>query len=213
MSIKTKLVTAATTLTVIVGAGAAGTLTANAATPKCGQICTDLYNQATGTGFVLSAPAQAGRAGLPVWMARASRASKREDFAVDHLGTVHDFYHAGLVSGGLNKLYGSLATYEIEYAPGASSSGLCLGTAVRPGAGTPVTLEPCGVQASTVWIVVPQKTGFVLISAATADPAHHAYALTALRPGTPLVTAQLVANTAAAFARQVWGAQQGVLPH
>lgn len=213
MSIKTKLVTAATTATVIVGIGATGTLAANAATPKCGQICTDFYNHAAGRGFVLSAPAQAGRVGQPISLARASRASKREDFALDSLGTVHDFYRAGLVSGGVNAVYGNLDAYEIEYVPGASSSGLCLGTAARPGAGTPVTLEPCGIQAKTVWIFVPQKTGHVLINAATADPSRHPYALTALKPGTPLVTAQLVANTAAAFAHQVWGAQQGVLPN
>jgi hypothetical protein len=53
----------------------------------------------------------------------------------------------------------------------------------------------------------------VLISAATSNSFRHPYALTALKTGTPLVTAQLVASTAAGFAHQVWGARQGVLPH
>jgi hypothetical protein len=212
MSIKNKLVTAATALTVMAGVGAGGALTANAATPRCGATCTDFYSRAAGTAFVLDAPKQAGRAGQPVTLARASRASRREDFTVDALGTVRDFYRAGLLSGGLNALYGSLFAYEIEYTPGASSSDLCLGTVGPPGAGTPVTLEPCGMQAKTVWIVAPQKTGYVLISAATRNSFRHPYVLTALPPGAPLVTAPLVASTAPGFARQLWGAEQGVLP-
>ena len=85
---------------------------------------------------------------------------------------MHDFYQAGLLSGGLNALYGGLFVYEIEYTPGASPSDLCLGTAATPGAvGTPVALEPCGVKAKTLWIFAPQKTStgtyYALISAAT----------------------------------------------
>ena len=209
MSIKRKLVTAATALAVITGVGAAGTLTANAATPKCGATCTDFFSRATGPAFVLSAP---NRVGQPVTLARASRASKREDFTVDALGTVHDFYRAGLLPGGLNALYGGLFAYEIEYTPGATPSDLCLGTARQPGAGTPITLEPCGMQVKTVWIVARQKTGYVLISAATPNSFRHPYVLTAPRRGAPLVTAQLVASTAAAFAHELWGAELGVLP-
>jgi hypothetical protein len=210
MSIKRKLATAATALTVIAGVGAAGTLTANAATPKCGATCTDFFSHAAGTAFVLNAP---NRVGQPVTLARASRASKHEDFTVDALGTVHDFYRAGLLSGGLNALYGGLFAYEVEYTPGASPSDLCLGTAGQPGPGTPVTLEPCGVQIKTVWIIAPQKTGYVLISAATANSFRHPYVLTAVRPGAPLATVQLVATTAGAFAHELWGAERGVLPN
>ena len=130
MSIKTKLVTAATAVTVMAGVGAAGTLTANAATPKCGATCSDFYSGTSGTAFVLAAPR---RAGQPVTLARANRASKGEDFAVDALGTVHDFYRAGLLAGGLDKLYSGLSVYEIEYTPGATPSDLCLGTAGTPG--------------------------------------------------------------------------------
>ena len=216
MSIKTKLVTAATALTVMVGVGAAGTLTANAATSKCGAICSEFYSAKTGTAFVLDAPNQVGQAGQPVTLARANRASKGEDFVVQTLGTVSDFHAAGLVSGGLNALYGGLSVYEIEYAPGASNSFLCLGTAGTPRAGTPVTLEPCGMKAETLWIVAPQKTGSgtydVLISAATGRKFHQPYVLTELAPGTPLVTAQLVAGTSSAFTHQLWSAEAGVLP-
>jgi hypothetical protein len=216
MSIKTKLVTAATALTVMAGLGAAGTLTANAATPKCGAICSDFYSATSGTHWVLDAPNQAGQAGQPLTLARANRASKGEDFVVQVLGTVSDFHKAGLLSGGMNALYGGLSVYEIEYAPGASPSFLCLGTAGTPGAGTPATLEPCGVQAKTLWIFSQQKTSYgthdALISAATSSNFQHPYVLTTLAPGTPLVTAQLVAGTSSAFAHQLWNWKAGVLP-
>jgi hypothetical protein len=216
MSIKTKLVTAATALTVMAGVGTTATLTANAATPKCGALCSDFYSATTGTGWVLDAPTQVGQAGQPLTLARASRASKSEDFVVQALGTVSDFHEAGLVSRGLNALYGGLSVYEIEYAPGASNSFLCLGTAGTPGAGTPVTLEPCGVQAKTLWIFTQQKTSTgtynVLISAATSRNFQDPDVLTTLAPGTPLVTAQLVAGTSSAFAHQLWNWKTGVLP-
>jgi hypothetical protein len=216
MSIKTKLVTAATALTVMAGVGATATLTANAATPKCGALCSDFYSATTGTGWVLDAPTQVGQAGQPLTLARSSRASKSEDFVVQALGTVSDFHEAGLVSRGLNALYGGLSVYEIEYAPGASNSFLCLGTAGTPGAGTPVTLEPCGVQAKTLWIFTQQKTSTgtynVLISAATSRNFQDPDVLTTLAPGTPLVTAQLVAGTSSAFAHQLWNWKTGVLP-
>jgi len=216
MSIKTKLVTAATALTVMAGVGTTATLTANAATPKCGALCSDFYSATTGTGWVLDAPTQVGQAGQPLTLARASRASKSEDFVVQALGTVSDFHEAGLVSRGLNALYGGLSVYEIEYAPGASNSFLCLGTAGTPGAGTPVTLEPCGVQAKTLWIFTQQKTSTgtynVLISAATSRNFQDPDVLTTLAPGTPLVTAQLVAGTSSAFAHQLWNWKTGALP-
>ena len=213
MSIKRKLVTAATALAVITGVGAAGTLTATAATPKCGATCSDFYCGTTGTAFVLDAP---NRAGQPVTLARANRASKGEDFSVDALGTVHDFYRAGLLAGGLDKLYSGLSVYEIEYTPGATPSDLCLGTARTPGAGTPVALEPCGMKAKTVWIFARQKTStgtyYALISAATSNSFQHPYVLTSLKPGAPLVTAHQVASTDSHVGHQLWSAEAGVLP-
>jgi hypothetical protein len=213
MSIKTKLVTAATAVTVMAGVGAAGTLTANAATPKCGATCSDFYSGTSGTAFVLAAPR---RAGQPVTLARANRASKGEDFSVDALGTVHDFYRAGLLAGGLDKLYSGLSVYEIEYTPGATPSDLCLGTARTPGGGTPVALEPCGMKAKTVWIFARQKTStgtyYALISAATSNSFQHPYVLTSLKPGAPLVTAHQVASTDSHVGHQLWSAEAGVLP-
>jgi len=213
MSIKSKIVTAAAALALIGGIGAAGTLTANAATLKCGPACSDFYSRAFGTGSVLDA-LHAGRVGQPATLARASR-SQGEDFGVDGLGRVNDFFRAGLISGGLNAVYGGLFAYEIEYTPGGSPSDLCLGVGTAPGAGTPVVLEPCGMNASTIWIFDPEPTStgtyYALISAATSHNFRHPYSLTALVPGFPLVTAPL-ATGGPALAHQLWSAAQGVLP-
>jgi hypothetical protein len=217
MSIKSKLVTAATALAVIAGVGAAGTLTANAATPRCGATCSNFYSRAFGTAFVFGVANKAGQAGQPVILARANRASKDEDFVVDALGTVRDFYRAGLLSGRLNALYGGLFVYEIDYTPEGLFSGLCLGTPGPPGADTPVTLEPCGVTAKTVWIFAPEKTSTgtydALISAATRHNFRHPYSLTTLARGVPLVTAPLAASSRSfVFSHQLWSAKRGVLP-
>ncbi len=218
MSIKSKLVTAATTLTVIAGVGAAGTLTANAATPKCGAICSDFYSHASGTGYVLDTPNQAAQVGRSLTLAKATGTSKGEDFGINALGTLSDFYNAGLVSKGLNTLYGSQNVYEIQYAPGGSPSNLCLGTAGTPATGTPVTLQPCGATAKTIWIFVPEKVGNStyneLISAATTNGnAQHPDALTTVSPGTALFTTSLVASTSSSYSHQLWAYEQGVLPN
>jgi hypothetical protein len=217
MSIKGKIVTAATALTLTVGGGAAWTLTANAATPRCGSSCSDLYSRAFGSGFVLDVLNHVGRAGQPATLARASGASQGEDFRLDDLGKVADFHVAGLISGGLSALYGSLSVYEIDYTPNGSSTGLCLGVGTVPGVGTPVVLEPCGVSAKTVWIFDPEpaSTGTydALISAATGRNFRHPYSLTTLIPGTPLVTEPLATNVpGSVLAHQLWSAEAGVLP-
>jgi hypothetical protein len=217
MSIKTGLAASATALTLIAGVGAAGTLTANAATPRCGPGCTELYSRAFGPGWVLNVVRHVGRPGQPTTLARASGANHGEDFVIDRLGRVHDFFRAGLISGGLNKLYGRLSAYEIEYTPNGVSSGLCLGVRTVPGAGTPVVLEPCGVNVKTVWILDPVKTRSgtfaALISAATSRHFHHPYSLTVLVPRFPLRTEPLTTTAhGSVLAHQLWRARHGVLP-
>ena len=214
MSIKSTIATAAATLTLIASADVAGTLTANAATVKCGPACSDFYSRAFGPGFVLDV-LHAGRAGQLTTLAKASRATRGEDFSADNLGKVRDFFRAGLLSGGLNALYGSLSAYEIEYSPGGSLSDLCLGVRAAPAAGTPVVLEPCGMTAKTIWILDPVATStgtfYALINAATTRNFRHPFSLTTLVPGFPLATEPLAAS-GSPRAHQLWSAKQGVLP-
>ena len=73
------------------------------------------------------------------------------------------------------------------------------GRRTAPDAGTPVALEPCGVNAKTVWIFDPGARGnfFALISAATSRNFRHPFALSVLVRGFPLVTAPLATGVPA----------------
>ena len=221
MSIKSKIVTAAATLTLAAGVGAAGTLTANAATSPCAANCVNWFSAAFGTAahpaFVPNVPNQVAQAGQPVTLAPASGANKGEDFSPGYVATVHDLVVAGLMNPGLDKLYSGLSVYEYQYAPGGKSTGLCAGVGTTPGLATPVTLQPCGVTARTTWIRDPQATHAgsydALISGATDRNFSHPYVLTALLPRLPLFTAPLLTGVPVAqLDHQLWGYVPGVLP-
>jgi hypothetical protein len=221
MSVKSKLVMSAAALALAGGLGAAGTLPAHAATAKCGQGCIDWFSPAFGTaahpGFVLQAPSPA-KAGQAVTLTAASTVSTGEDFYTSQQGLVRDFVKVGLINDGLEASYGGNTAIEVEYAPGGSASGLCVGVGTtNPGAGTAVTLQACGQNAKTVWILDPvtTKTGTfnALISAATTSDFGHPAALTALMPRMPLSTTPLASSTSAALlGHQLWGYLLGALP-
>jgi len=220
MSIRSKVITAALALSVIGGVGAAGTLTANAASTKCGPICEDLFSEAFGTaahpGYIPDVRNQVSRAGQPVILAKATDSNAGEDFGLSAQGQVSDFVKAGLVPSGLGKLYGSLNVVEIQYAPKGSPAGLCIGVGTTPGAGTPVTLQRCGVTAKTLWIFDPETTSagtyYVLINGATASNFTDPSVLTAGLPGLPLLTTAPLAAGHPTLTHQLWGAIDGVIP-
>jgi hypothetical protein len=157
MSMKSKIFAAAATLTLAGGIGAAGTLTANAATPSCGHNCIDIFSREFGThfspNFVLDVYQQRAQAGQPIILYRTSNSDAAEDFTVSFQGTVADFYAAGLVSAALDLHYSKFWAYEVEYAPNGVESGYCVGVGSTPVDGTKVALEPCGVSSKTVWVV------------------------------------------------------------
>ena len=225
MSMKRKIVTAAATLTLTTGLaaglGAAGTLTANAATSACGNNCVNWFSAAFGTAahpaFVLNVPDHVAKAGQPVTLAAASGANKGEDFWPDNVAPVGSLVAAGLMNHGLDALYSSLSVYEFQYAPGNKPTGLCAGVGTAPGLATPVTLQPCGVTARTTWILDPQKTSAgsydALISGATSKNFSHPYALTTLLPRLRLFTDPLLTGVpAGVLDHQLWAYVPGALP-
>jgi hypothetical protein len=180
MSIKSKILAALATLTLVGGVGLAGAVSATAATPSCGISCVNLFSRDFGThqtpGYVADVFRQGEKVGQPVILFRTANFDPAEDWSVTFAGDVSDFYQAGLVSSLLALHYGcgwSLQeaqcsttvnpvtglpfpddfAFEIEYAPFGVLSGLCMGTATTAGAGTGVALEPCGTSAKTVWVV------------------------------------------------------------
>ena len=179
MSIKSKVLAAAATLTLVGGVGAAGALTAgsaSAATPSCGNSCINVFSHQFGThrspNFVVDVLRQGERVGQPIILFRTANFDPAEDFTVAFQGTVADFYAAGLVSAAVALHYGCVAgsspscqsatnprgfpndfAFENEYAPFGVDSGLCLGVAATAFNHEGVTLQQCGVSAKTVWIV------------------------------------------------------------
>ncbi len=179
MSIKSKVLAAAATLTLVGGLGAAGALTAgsaSAATPSCGNACIDVFSHQFGThkspNFVVDVLRQGERVGQPIILFRTANFDPAEDFTVAFQGTVADFFAAGLVSSAVALHYGCVAgsspscqsktnphgfpndfAFENEYAPFGVDSGLCLGVAATAFNDEGVTLQPCGVSSKTVWIV------------------------------------------------------------
>jgi hypothetical protein len=228
MSIKSRFLAATATLTLVGGLGAAGALTANAATPSCGHHCIDIFSREFGThhrpDFVLDVLRQGQRVGQPVILYRTSNADPGEDFTVSAQGTVADFFAAGLVSAALNLHYHALEAYEIEYSPLGVESGLCVGVGSTPADGTRVALEPCGVSAKTVWVVdvfkATLKGGFVpLINGADTNFSHpyvlhypgSAYPTDMPRPQLNTWTLQKYSN-GTVFDNEMWSANFGVLP-
>jgi len=167
MSIKSKVLAAAATLTLVGGVGVTGALTAgsaSAATPSCGNSCINVFSHQFGThkspNFAVDVLRQGEKVGQPIILFRTANFDPALDFTVAFQGTVADFFAAGLVSAAVNLHYGGGAAgfpndfaFENEYAPFGVNSGLCLGVASTAFNDEGVTLQPCGVSAKTVWIV------------------------------------------------------------
>ncbi len=183
MSIKSKVLAAAATLTLVGGVGTAGVLSAgaaSAATPSCGIACVNVFSYQFGThnspNYVVDVLRQGERTGQPIILFRDANYDPAEDWTVAFQGTVADFFAAGLVSSTTALHYGCIATvnfpdcpfnvtsvsgpgtsnylaFENEYAPFGVESGLCLGVAATAFNDEGVTLQPCGVSAKTVWIL------------------------------------------------------------
>jgi hypothetical protein len=178
MSIKSKVLATAATLTMVGGAGMAGVLgtaaTANAATPSCGGTCVNIFSQEFGhhsnPNFILDVQGGRVHIGQNIILYRGSNNDKAEDFRLEFQGTVSSFYDAGMVSAALalhygcvpgdvaNSCFGTHLTFddpafEIEYTPNGVDSGLCVGVANTAVAGEHVTLQECGASSKTVWAV------------------------------------------------------------
>jgi hypothetical protein len=227
MSVKSKIFAAAVTLTMAAGAGAAGTLTANAATPSCGHRCIDIFSREFGThkhpAFVLDVFQQKAKAGAPIILWQTSNHDPAEDFTISFQGTVNDFFKAGLVSAALNLHYSHDTAYEIQYAPNGAGSNLCVGVGTTAATGTPVTLQPCGVSAKTVWVADSRDTirGFFvpLINGSDTNfshpfvlnyPGNGAVPTGNPRPRLSTWTLSKYSN-GTVFDNQMWGANFGVL--
>lgn len=150
MSFKSKALAGAAALGVIAGGLGVAASTAHASTPSCGASCVTLTN--SHSGGVLDVYKRAAKVGQPVIEWGNSYIDPAEDFVPSAQGTVHQFYRAGLASAALNLHYRNYEAYELEYAPYGADTGLCVGVASTAANGVPVSLQPCGVSAKTLWV-------------------------------------------------------------
>jgi hypothetical protein len=91
MSIKSKLLVAATTLSLLGGVGVAGALTAgsaSAATPSCGPTCINLYNQQFGKAFYQDVFRQSIKLNQPIILFRSADSDPALDFTSNLLADV-----------------------------------------------------------------------------------------------------------------------------
>jgi len=118
MSIKSKVLATAATLTLVGGLGMAGvlgtTVSASAETPSCGPGCLDIFSHEFGTHhdplFVLDVYQQHIRIGQPIILFRESNADQAEDFKPELQGTVADFLAAQMVTPAFALHYGCIPT-------------------------------------------------------------------------------------------------------
>jgi hypothetical protein len=183
MSIKSKVLAAAASLTLVGGLGAGALVTAgaaNAATPSCGGNCLDIFSHQFGTfanpNFVMDVYKQQQAVGAPIILFRTSNSDPAEDFTISDQGSVADFFAAGLVSSAVALRYGCIPgvnfpncntgvndeAFEFEYAPFGADTGLCVGVPSTAVSGTKVSLQPCGVSSKTVWIVDTSDSPFTI---------------------------------------------------
>jgi hypothetical protein len=181
MSIKTMARRGVVGTLAIVGCTiATAALPATAATPACGSTCLAVFSHALGSygqpNFVEHVFGGVARVGQPTGLNLASNSDASEDFINPHPGTVFDYYALGLVSAAVNEHYGPLTASQLEYTPGGTPTGLCVGLAVDPYQNEPLSLQPCTVPGRTVWIlgssVSPATAGvhiWPIVSGATTD--------------------------------------------
>jgi hypothetical protein len=229
VSIKTTVRTVMATLTIAGGVSAAAPLPASAATPACGPHCLAVFSSELGTyarpNFVEHVFGGTASVGQPTGLTTASGSDSSEDFINPHPGLVSDYYAMGLVSGDVNRHYGTLTASQLEYAPSGMPSGLCVGVATDPFQGEALSLQPCTVPGRTVWIIDTKDSPataaahyFPIVSGATTDfsrpfamtyPRHVNTAKTL--PPIRLRHLQFHGDEHAVPTRQLWGVLAGAL--
>jgi hypothetical protein len=176
MSIKSKVLATAASLTMVGGVLAVSTLAtataAKAETPSCGAFnffCVDLFSKQFGThrdpGFIQDVYRQGNRVNQPVILFRISSSDPAEDFTTNDLvnpqagflpytvAQLQAISGNTLFTAATANQYANSFVVENEYAPFGVNSGLCAGIAAVPFNGEGVTLQPCGGTARTLWII------------------------------------------------------------
>ena len=205
------ILTGITALIMVCG-GAAGATPAHAATPTCGTSCTTVFPQQTGDLDVGAVQGSVAQAGQPIILFPAAP-TPAEDFTLLYLATAGTLYTDGIVGPAVGLTWPSDNGYEYEYTPDGAPSGLCAGVAVTAANGVPVTLQPCGVTAKTVWITLSVDTigGYQPLINGSDTVTAAPYVLTAGGVKGALITQQLYLVAGTFAPAQMWQNITGLL--
>jgi hypothetical protein len=144
-------------------ASAATTKTKPDATPACGFNCFNLSSLVLGLGTIQNAyvpgdTGTGGRVGQQVNMKFASNSHPNEDFTGAEVGTLLNFCPNFGGSGLSQTSYvcinypSNYPVFEANWSPFGNESGLCTGSKLPLYSGRETTLQPCGVNATTIWV-------------------------------------------------------------
>jgi hypothetical protein len=222
MSIKRKMLAAASVLTLAGGLSAVGTAAASAATPQCGADCLTPESVAY-PGFVETVLFGLPLRGAPTLVTPAAGWNPAEDFIIPtgHPVSPSTFAAEGMVSAAVASQYEGpdYAAVQIEYAPYGKPSGLCSGVAVTAYQDEALSLQPCSTPDTTVWILdfadSQIMNDYSIINGSTTDFAHP-FVMTILgNPArqlyTPIIMQHLTGNPGNVPANQLWSTDQGTL--
>ena len=181
MFIKHKVLGAAAALTLVGGVSTVGTMSAQAATTQCGNSCIQVFSPRFGTvdhpNFIESVRDAVAAVGQPTILGRASSTDPAGDFMATAPGkqTVADFFAAGMVSADVNSHYGPMHAIQLVYAPFGNPTSLCSGVGKTAFDNEPLSLQPCSVPGTTVFIIdtgvapASEPHFFAILSGSTTD--------------------------------------------
>ena len=116
------------------------------------------------------------QAGQPTILATPSSSSAAGDLIVSRAGPVSAFFAAGLVSAAVSHHYSTQTAVQIEYAPLGVPTGLCAALATTAFQNEGLSLQPCSVPGTTVWIKDFKDSSstsyFPLVNGSTTDFCH-----------------------------------------
>jgi hypothetical protein len=212
MRVKNKTLAGVAVLALAGSALLAGAPAGNAATVACGPTCKDPYARQWGANLIVAVASGVPMVGQSAVLYPAAP-RRAEDWLLEYPGTVAEFYADGIVGAAVGKTWPSYPVYEYQYTPGGTETGLCLGTAVTAGPGTPLSLQPCGINAKTCWIplLADRIGGYVPLISGTDTLTTSPYVMTGHGPGALLTTAGLVGVPGHAAPFQMWTNATGVI--
>jgi len=231
MSIKSKVLAVAATLTLAGSAAMAAALTAHAETPACGSACVELF-ASSNPQLILDDPGSVQTTGTPITTFPPSVTNPAEDFTVS-ADLVSNYWVEGLVSSVVALHYGCEAdvdfavcsppenvddlAFELQFAPAGAPTGECVGVPSTAAQGTEVSLQPCGVSANTIWIVDSSQSisgSYVPLINATDTNFSAPYVLTSTSTssGGSLETETLQNQAGQVSSDQLWSEHIGPLP-